>query len=351
MNLTIKRGPDARQNFQLTQRTTTIGRSRENTIVLTDPTVSRRHARIDQWGDVFVISDLGSTSGTLVNGVRLTDPCQLRDGNTITMGQTVLVAESAPATWPEESLGGAIPRAYIPKRGASLAPFWVIAGLAALGMLFVLMLSALRGGAPVGLANTSTPVVPTVVVVVIPTPSPPPTATAIPTRTVTPTPTLPLTPTPTVIPTRTPTRAPTLTQPPRRLRTGDFIKDAGWRDGRGELTVENGRDLDAVAVLATYPNSIAVISVYIRAGDSFTIGGIRETTYYLYFVLGEDWDAANARFTRQTRYSRFEDTFTFQCTPIPGGVQCTTWKVTLHGVPGGTARTQSVDPSQFPGLR
>lgn len=162
---------------------------------------------------------------------------------------------------------------------------------------------------------------------------------------------------PIVLPTLEPIALPTsqaLVSPiqieiPPPIATSIFVQDAGRPDGLGELTIVNGRDLDAVAVLTTLDRS-PVSSVYVPAGDSSTVTGIRDGTYYLYFTLGEDWDGA-ARFTKKARFFRFEDTLTFETTSIPGGWQHSTFRVTLHPVPEGTARTVPVDEEQFPDLK
>jgi hypothetical protein len=71
---------------------TTIGRSRECDVQLSDPNVSRRHAEVRQEGTTFWVVDLDSTNGTEVNGRRL-KRAKLRDGDTITLGSTELVFE------------------------------------------------------------------------------------------------------------------------------------------------------------------------------------------------------------------------------------------------------------------
>ncbi|MBI5878557.1 MAG: hypothetical protein HZB53_12990 [Chloroflexi bacterium] len=175
-----------------------------------------------------------------------------------------------------------------------------------------------------------------------PTPTATFTVTPTPTRTGTPTATVTRTPTPTRTPTATPTS--TVTPTPlltRHLDTGTFLKDTG-RTGKSELTIENGQQLDAVAALTEYGQSAPVVAVYLRASGSFTIKNIRGGTYQLYFVLGEDWDGDAAAFTRTARYYRFDDLFSFYFQ---------SYRVTLYGVAGGTAATQSVDPSRFPPLR
>ncbi len=52
-------------------REITIGRSPENTIIIPDPSVSRKHASIFQEGSNIVLKDLGSKNGTYIieNGI------------------------------------------------------------------------------------------------------------------------------------------------------------------------------------------------------------------------------------------------------------------------------------------
>lgn len=56
--------------FPLDKAYITIGRSRENMIVVDDPRVSRHHAMIRLVGRNFVIIDLNSSGGTYLNGQR-----------------------------------------------------------------------------------------------------------------------------------------------------------------------------------------------------------------------------------------------------------------------------------------
>jgi hypothetical protein len=69
-----------------------IGRLPECTIVLNDPNVSRRHAEFRRTTDGVVVTDLGSTNGTRVNGVPVREQ-QLVSGDEITVGSTTLVFE------------------------------------------------------------------------------------------------------------------------------------------------------------------------------------------------------------------------------------------------------------------
>jgi len=64
-----------------------VGRHASATFVLDDHLVSRRHYRVFQQGAVWLVEDLGSTNGTLVNGRRMARQ-PLVDGDLIRAGST-----------------------------------------------------------------------------------------------------------------------------------------------------------------------------------------------------------------------------------------------------------------------
>jgi diguanylate cyclase (GGDEF)-like protein len=67
-----------------------IGRAAEADLSIDDVAVSRRHAVIDARGKGFAVSDLDSTNGLFVNGVR-TQHHELRDGDRIQIGTTTIL--------------------------------------------------------------------------------------------------------------------------------------------------------------------------------------------------------------------------------------------------------------------
>jgi Protein of unknown function (DUF3662)/FHA domain len=69
-----------------------LGRLPECDVVLSDPNVSRRHAELRRTGEAVVVTDLGSTNGTRVNGVPVHEQV-LASGDEITVGSTSLVIE------------------------------------------------------------------------------------------------------------------------------------------------------------------------------------------------------------------------------------------------------------------
>ena len=73
-----------------------IGRAPECELLLRDNRVSRRHARLAARDGVLILTDLGSTNGTRVNGNRVTEVV-LGAGDRVQIGETSLVVETARA--------------------------------------------------------------------------------------------------------------------------------------------------------------------------------------------------------------------------------------------------------------
>jgi hypothetical protein len=71
----------------------TMGRSRQCDVVLSDPNVSRQHAEIRPRGGSWVLSDLGSTNGSLLNGHRVEGSEVIEPGDEIELGKSVFTFE------------------------------------------------------------------------------------------------------------------------------------------------------------------------------------------------------------------------------------------------------------------
>ena len=69
----------------ISEAVVTIGRSLDNDIVIDERTVSRRHAQLRRRYGQYVIYDLGSRGGTLVNGHPVRES-PLDDGDVVTLG-------------------------------------------------------------------------------------------------------------------------------------------------------------------------------------------------------------------------------------------------------------------------
>ncbi len=83
------------QRVNLGEHTTTVGRLPQSTITIDDGNVSREHARIAPGARGYVVTDLGSTNGTLVNGIRIPGQQQLADGDILSFGATHLRFEAS----------------------------------------------------------------------------------------------------------------------------------------------------------------------------------------------------------------------------------------------------------------
>lgn len=88
--LIVLAGPDAGKEFDLPPGPASLGRAAENTVVLTDPQVSRRHCDVIATDNELEFTDRGSGNGTLVNGVRVSTAA-VRPGDRITIGDSVLL--------------------------------------------------------------------------------------------------------------------------------------------------------------------------------------------------------------------------------------------------------------------
>jgi pSer/pThr/pTyr-binding forkhead associated (FHA) protein len=71
----------------------TMGRDAGNDIALPDEAASARHATIEVHDGEWFIEDLGSTNGTLVNGVRIERRERVRPGDEIAIGRIALRLE------------------------------------------------------------------------------------------------------------------------------------------------------------------------------------------------------------------------------------------------------------------
>lgn len=74
--------------IQLGAAPTTIGRLPDCTITIEDTNVSRNHAEVRAGRGAYLVVDLGSTNGTMLNGVKIPGEQRLSDGDIISFGST-----------------------------------------------------------------------------------------------------------------------------------------------------------------------------------------------------------------------------------------------------------------------
>jgi len=92
--LEVVKGADAGQKSILFENVAVIGRDggKCQVVLKNDPLAGRQHARLRQNGEgQFVLEDLGSQNGTLVNGVRIKNPVTLQTDDRIVVGLSELL--------------------------------------------------------------------------------------------------------------------------------------------------------------------------------------------------------------------------------------------------------------------
>ncbi len=90
--ITMRSGPTPGKTYPLRQEETLLGRDLANDIVINDAEVSRRHARLILREGSMYAEDLGSTNGTFLNGERISGAQELRPGDVITLGDSIVLA-------------------------------------------------------------------------------------------------------------------------------------------------------------------------------------------------------------------------------------------------------------------
>lgn len=79
-------GPGGRVKVEVTGDRTTVGRTRDNEVVLNDPAVSSHHCEFVSDRSGLVVRDLNSSNGTYVNGRRVKE-APVYDGDALKIGQ------------------------------------------------------------------------------------------------------------------------------------------------------------------------------------------------------------------------------------------------------------------------
>src|SRR5512146_2061625 len=82
--LVAQEGPLKGQRWQLSQ-TIVLGREASCDVVVADRQISRFHARVTPTPEGVILEDLGSKNGTHLNGMPLTAPVVLQDGDLVSV--------------------------------------------------------------------------------------------------------------------------------------------------------------------------------------------------------------------------------------------------------------------------
>lgn len=93
--LVVRQGPNEGISFRLEKRVITVGRHIDNDIVINAPQVSRYHLRLTQNGDGYILEDLDSRNGTLVDGQPMSGVVRLESGQNLMLGSKVVLSYEA----------------------------------------------------------------------------------------------------------------------------------------------------------------------------------------------------------------------------------------------------------------
>ena len=153
LSLVMRRGPQPDQRFTLDQDVITIGRAPENDLVIPDEGVSRHHARLTRQGNNWVLQDLGSRNGTIINRQRISAPVFLTPGSQVAFGPDVLfdveqgppaASETLASRTPAPISAGVPPPSTVvrPARPRSSGYVWLAMGAAAVVLILGLAAAA-----------------------------------------------------------------------------------------------------------------------------------------------------------------------------------------------------------------
>ncbi len=132
--------------YPVAQTVTAIGRSDDNQVILKDSMVSRHHAQLEWDMGALCVTDLGSSNGTMVNGVKIHPglPFTLKAGDRFTVGSyTLTVRLTSPIERTQPSISGerdvvhTSPEAAVAAKRGMLTRKKLLAGIAVVLLLLV----------------------------------------------------------------------------------------------------------------------------------------------------------------------------------------------------------------------
>ena len=105
------------KTHELTVDKTTIGRVEDNTLPITEPSVSSHHCEVFVRGADVVVKDLNSTNGTFINGDKISGESVIKPGQILRLGQIEMRLET---DTPAASSKKQVDSTMVIQRGVSL---------------------------------------------------------------------------------------------------------------------------------------------------------------------------------------------------------------------------------------
>jgi len=131
-----------------------LGRHSENDLAVANPKLSRTHAKIERYDDVYLLSDYDSSNGTKLNDFDVTEPTKLKDGDSIDLGGGLIIevefTEDELESEPEiedsdyatnenvaQTSAASVPSSSVAEEGSSMKMFAIMA----VSFLFVILIA------------------------------------------------------------------------------------------------------------------------------------------------------------------------------------------------------------------
>ena len=134
----------------------------------------------------------------------------------------------------------------------------------------------------------------------------------------------------------------------RSLPSGTVLRQL-YSHGRGQLTIDNGTDRDAVVKLIGFNSQFAACSFYVQANTSHILSGVPDGSFSAIYSLGEDWDGN--RFTRNQSFGKYDKPLDFLTRTVTDEnyvhTYYSTFSLTLHKVFNGNATTHTISEAEF----
>jgi pSer/pThr/pTyr-binding forkhead associated (FHA) protein len=92
-NVVVRSGPLRGKRFPIKVPIVNVGRADYNDIVLVDESVSTTHAKLQRREGIWILVDLDSTNGTMVDGERVEGEVPLATGALVRFGQVQTIFE------------------------------------------------------------------------------------------------------------------------------------------------------------------------------------------------------------------------------------------------------------------
>jgi hypothetical protein len=127
-----------------------------------------------------------------------------------------------------------------------------------------------------------------------------------------------------------------------RPANGALVKKPA-HTGPGQLKIQNAA-VDASISLVPQDGVTATLSVYVRGGASYTVHGVPDGTYLIYFMSGASWDPARKMFGKGCEFDQLANPMAFKTTSTRYSI----WTIELTPVEGGNDPIGKVDPGLYP---